>query len=182
MCSRFVHYFRCCTTQSDATMNTRNTICEKTRAVSDYALMNLIPLGHHQETQNDKLTLKNGTNRKNLPKLYVVLLHIFREKKKVLIKFCDRENKKRKIKHVSLKLMVVDVSYFVCIISRGSFASDARNEKKYSTYSNQHIAKVAKMHVASYKHIIITKKPHLAQLESQDLAKIKTRNTQRQRD
>lgn len=92
------------------------------------------------------------------------------------------EKIKRKIKHVSLKLMVVDVSYFVCIISRGSFASDARNEKKYSTYSNQHIAKVAKMHVASYKHIIITKKPHSAQLESQDLAKIKTRNTQRQRD
>lgn len=55
-------------------------------------------------------------------------------------------------------------------------------KKKYSTYSNQHIAKVAKMHVASYKHIIITKKPHSAQLESQDLAKIKTRNTQRQRD
>lgn len=45
--------------------------------------------------KNDKLTLKNGTNRKNLPKLYVVLLHIFREKKKVLIKFCDRENKKK---------------------------------------------------------------------------------------
>lgn len=41
-------------------------------------------------------------------------------------------------------------------------------EKKDSTYSNQHIAKVAKMHVASYTHIIITKKPHLAQLESQD--------------